>query len=779
MTETQVDPYSRQLHLETVEQKEEALARLNSRTTRAEQRSYASSAVWGKHALNGHLSACANVVAERLAQIGNGRAGKHYAAVRSCVGECEPEVLALLAMKTCLDVLGKESRPTYIVLCTRVGHSVQSELRLRFYQKEDPKLFHNIEGRFHASTGSRQKLTVFRKGFNDKGIPWDTWSTTTLHEVGAWLIECIQRARGWFSTQTAQESKRRRATIVRFSDEFLDLKDQIMERARELASCLWPMVHEPVDWTNESIGGYLTGVERGYRLVRGGCTLPQGELPLEMVNRLQKTAYKLDRRVYEVQEHCFRNMISIGKFKRQERKEISNPLTESSSEEEIRAYKRQRRELEDRNAQLERENVRTTEVMYIAKRFIDEPRIWLCANYDYRGRIYFVQPTLTPQGCDPEKALYYFADEGPINRFWVAFHVATCYGCGLDKATLSERIEWTESHPDLITQIATDPIGNMDLWANADEPWCFLQSCFEWYECCLACTKPTSGLMCGVDATASGLQHLSSATLDQTAASLVNVCKTDKPVDAYAIIAEKAKAHVRPEVRDWLNRKITKRPTMCLPYGITRHTARGHIRDALLEQGRDLSEKGLLTEITTAIYEHAIPGVFTGPIKVMHWIKQVVRQKMNKPGAEHLQWVTPAGFIVRQDLRKPITRRVNTHLMGVGRITASVYLGPGEVDVNHHCSASSPNLVHSWDSALLMFTFSCWGKPWTSIHDCVMARSCDMDALSREIRLHHAEMYKGEPLKEWAEQIGVEVPDDLMVGDLDVDEVNDSPYFFC
>ena len=90
--------------------------------------------------------------------------------------------------------------------------------------------------------------------------------------------------------------------------------------------------------------------------------------------------------------------------------------------------------------------------------------------------------------------------------------------------------------------------------------------------------KPTSGLMIGVDATASGLQHLSSATMDRTAASLVNVCKTDKPVDAYAIIAEKAKAHVRPEVRDWLNRKVTKRTTMCLPYGISRHTSRGHVR---------------------------------------------------------------------------------------------------------------------------------------------------------------------------------------------------------
>ncbi len=78
------------------------------------------------------------------------------------MGECEPEVLALLAMKTCLDVLGKESRPTYIALCTRVGHSVQSELRLRFYQEQDAKLFHNIERRFHASPASRQKLTISR-----------------------------------------------------------------------------------------------------------------------------------------------------------------------------------------------------------------------------------------------------------------------------------------------------------------------------------------------------------------------------------------------------------------------------------------------------------------------------------------------------------------------------------------------------------------------------------------------------------------------------------------
>ena len=776
MSETLVDSIDRQLHIENVAQKQEAVTRLDSRTLRAEQRAYASAALWGKKALAAHLGACQEVISERLSQIGNGRAGRHYAAVRLNVGVCEPEVLALLAMKTCLDVLGKESRPTYIVLCTRVGHSVQAELRLRHYQSKDPSLFRQVQSRFHSGTGTQQKLTVMKKVYNDHEITWDTWSTTTLHEVGAWLIDCIQRARGWFTTETAQESKRRRATVVRFSDEFLDLKDQIMDRARELASCLWPMVCKPVDWTNSSIGGYLTGVERGYRLVRGGCTLPQGDLPLEMLNRLQATAYKLDRRVYDVMEHCFTNMISIGKFKRQERKEIHNPLTPESSVEEVKAYKRARRDLEDRNAQLERENIRTTEVMFIARKYIDEPRIWLCNNFDYRGRIYFIQPTLTPQGTDAERALFLFADEGPINEWWIAFHVAT--SAGHDKATLSDRVEWTRSNTELITAIATDPLGHMDLWANAGEPWCFLQACIEYYECCLAKTKTTSGLMVGVDATASGLQHLSAATFDATAAALVNVRKTDKPSDAYAIVAEEAKKHLPEEYHDWLTRKTTKRTCMCLSYGLTRHSARGYIRDSLLEQGRELDQPGLLTKITAAVYEKAIPQVFSGPISVMTWIKKNVRQKMND-GATKLHWVTPSGFQVVQDLRKPTTRRVNTHLMGTGRVTASVYLGPGDVDVNHHVSATSPNLVHSWDSSLLHFVGSVWDKPWSAIHDCVLARSCDMDALSSEIRLHFAEMYKGEPLKDWAAQQGFEVPDELIVGDLDIDEVNESLYFFC
>jgi DNA-directed RNA polymerase len=117
--------------------------------------------------------------------------------------------------------------------------------------------------------------------------------------------------------------------------------------------------------------------------------------------------------------------------------------------------------------------------------------------------------------------------------------------------------------------------------------------------------------------------------------------------------------------------------------------------------------------------------------------------------------------------------------MGTGRLTASVYLGPGDVDVNHHVSATSPNLVHSWDSSLIHFTFAFWEHPFSCVHDCVMARSCDMDQLSIELRMHFAEMFKGQPLQDWAKQIGAEVPDELIIGDLDLDDVNESTYFFC
>jgi hypothetical protein len=54
-----------------------------------------------------------------------------------------------------------------------------------------------------------------------------------------------------------------------------------------------------------------------------------------------------------------------------------------------------------------------------------------------------------------------------------------------------------------------------------------------------------------------------------------------------------------------------------------------------------------------------------------------------------------------------------------------------------------------------------------------------MAEMAKELRLHFAEMYKGGVLEDWARQVGAIIPDGLIKGELDIDLVNQSAYFFC
>jgi DNA-directed RNA polymerase len=781
------DRIQRQLDQETA-QSNEGSHRLQDRTKRAEDRTYGSSTVYGKKALEAHLGVVAEVVRTRIGRISNGIAGPDYKLVADAIGKADPNVLALLAMKVTLDQLTRGIKDTkrkcdqftYVQVAAAIGKAVQIELRLNMYQQADPDLFRRVTKRFHAGTGTQQKATVYKLQFNREGIEWKSWSPTVTHRVGAWLLDCLQIGTDWVTTDLTGTGPRNRILKVRLSDAFLGFREQILQRADRLASCTWPMLCEPVKWTNDARGGYLTAEARFDQLVRTysktGSTLAQGELPLQMLNNLQRIPYRLNGQVLEVAEYCFNHFLSIGSFRRDERKEPPSQPVEGASEESIKDYKRARREIEDFNATLDAKNWRTTEVMFVARKYKDVDKFWIPWSFDYRGRIYPLPHSLTPQGTDFDKSLYYFAEEGPVNEYWLAFQVATTYG--LDKATMADRVEWVRANKELISTIAQNPIDTISEWSKAEEPWCFLASCFEYFDCCIACTRETSGLPCGIDATCSGLQHLSAMTGDSQAAALVNVLPTDKPADGYKTVAEAAKQWLPEKYHEFLTRKVTKRTVMTTPYGVTRHSARGYILAALFDTGCDLSVPGVLRLFTEAIYDKAMHKVFQGPVNVMSWLQQTA-VRLIKSGAEALQWTTPSGFVVYQDCTKPLCERVRTCLMGKGTIKSSIYTGPGPVDVDKHKACTAPNLVHSLDASLLHFVFSEWDKPFTVIHDCALGRSCDMEEMGAAIRLHFAEMYKGGVLEDWAAQVGAIIPDDLIKGDLDIDLVNQSTYFFC
>jgi DNA-directed RNA polymerase len=731
--------------------------------------------------VEGAIASTAEIMAGTIKRVMSGHVGIN-ALCAYRVKDADPEVLAVITAKCCLDLFGKELKPAYGQLCDRVGNAIHDELKISHLQKRAPDLYESICDHFNHTTGMRQKAYNFNRYMKLKGIQWDNWSRADQFKVGAWSIDCLAQATGWLEPQLIQKTSRKREKVVVFSDAFLALKHHLMEIAEVYAACQWPMLCEPNDWdgTSERSGGYLTNeLRRTTTLVRGrhgGKSGPclKGTEALQMLNQLQKVAYRINPKVLEVATYCMEHRISIGKFRAEDPVPVPPMPQGELSPEEIKEWKVSATKIYDYNATLEQKNYRTAETLFVANKYKDDA-FYYPSSFDYRGRLYYVVTSLCPQGTDFDKSLLYFNEEGPVNEWYLAFACATTYG--LDKASLEDRVAWTRANTDLIAAVASDPIEFRSLWEQADEPWSFLASAIEYDACCLRKVKTTSGLPIGVDATCSGLQHHAALTMDGLSAQMVNVTPTPKPSDGYAIVAEKAKDKLRPELHEWMNRKVTKRVCMCYSYGLSRHSARGYIRDALLEQGRDLSEKGLLTEITAAVYSYAVPEVFPGPAACMTFIQKAVRHAFNN-GAEELTYTTPSGFVFIQDLRESLTKRIKTQLLG-STIKTVIADGFGEPDVNHHISASAPNLVHSLDSSLIHKVGANWHRPISVIHDCVLARSCDLDELGSLIREKFIEIYSRPVLCLWADGIGVDVPDGLIKNTLNLDSVRNSKYFFC
>lgn len=768
---------SRQLQRETQAHEEQRLRLQNSRRA-AEDRSYASSTIYGQQSIRAVLEPVSTQIKKRFGALSSGRAGLDAVEVVNHLRDADPNLLALITMKVILDVLGKEPEPSLQELTTKVGAAVQLELRMTYYAQQEPELYKRTEFFFHKSAGTKQKATVFKRAFIREEIEWSNWSPTINHKVGAFLVVCLAEVTGWLQRKTVFKGTKRKRVIT-YARAFLEQRDTIIAASESLAFCQWPMLCPPVDWSNDSPGGYLTeSVRQCNPLIRkAGKVAPtkQGDIPLAMLNNLQRQSYKINGLVFAIADYCYDNNITVGKF----RCDAPLPIPEKTfgedpTEEELKAYKRARRDVENHNSMLSQKNWRTTEVMYVARKYADEDQFWLSASFDYRGRLYFQPTALNPQGTDFDKALLYFAEEGPVDEYWLAFACGTSWG--LSKATMAERVDWTRNNQSLIKRVADDPIHNHE-WREADEPWVFLASALEYAQCCIDCTKQTSGLPVGVDATCSGLQHLSAMTRCGSTAALVNVTPTDQPADAYQTIADAAKTHLPEKYHAWLHRGVTKRTTMTCPYGVTESSSRNYIRMALKEDKREF-ESSELTEITRAIFRQAIPEVLPGPVELMKWLKSCANTILDA-GQENITWTSPSGFVIHQDLRVSHTVAVQTRLMGGARMKCIVgdgYLGP---DRAHHRSALAPNTVHANDAALLHLTFAHWDQPFSVIHDCVLGRSCDMSDMQREIRWHFAEMYKAPVLQQWADEVGVSISPGLIKNTLNVESVNQSDYFFC
>jgi len=360
----------------------------------------------------------------------------------------------------------------------------------------------------------------------------------------------------------------------------------------------------------------------------------------------------------------------------------------------------------------------------------------------------------------------------PEAEEWLSFQVATTYG--LDKATMSERLEWTDNNVGLITKIALDPIDNLPEWEAAEEPFQFLAACDEYYNCVISQTRKTTGLPVATDATCSGLQILALLAKDKRTAQLVNVLPAERPQDAYKVVADVAKRNCPAHIQKVMDRKTVKRTVMTVPYNAKPYSNRTYIRDALSEIGVEIDKDDLT--ITVKAVRDAMHKVVPGPMSVMKWIEDEVSKAISR-GLIELDWVTPSGFVVNQKLMKKEVKTMQLQLLGLCKISVATE-DSDEVDRARHKAATAPNLIHSLDASLLHLSATRFDNPIALIHDSVLCRATDMSILSSLVRETYMNLAKQDYLTNFAQQIGAE-SEPPIIGDLEPESVIESTYFFC
>jgi len=574
----------------------------------------------------------------------------------------------------------------------------------RHYERSVPGLLQTLKDNYwHKSIGTHQKVKVISTLMNRYDVEhWQSWGKANRVKLCGWLLDCVCAASNWFMRDIRRDGRKTHQYVVP-TPEFLEIKDEVVHTAELFSPMTWPMLISPNDWSITTPGGYLLNeVMRGHDMVRrGGPSLIQGETPIKFLNKIQKVAYRINPFIVEVAEELERRQIEVGKFVPIIEVPLPpKPVDIAENKDSRKDYRRRAAEVMNLNAQAFQRSCRTRMTMNAVKVFRSRSKFYIPWSFDYRGRAYPIPAFLTPQDTDFGKSLLKFHDESYVDEYacdWLAFQVATTYG--LDKAPMSERLAWTLENHQLITIIATDPLGNLHEWEGVDEPWQFLAACEEYYHCVIACDRSHTSLMVATDATCSGLQILAGLARDASTARLVNVLPSDKPQDAYKVVAETARPNCPASIQPWLDRKVVKRVVMTVPYNAKPYSNRGYIRDALKDKGVEI-EKDDLTATVKAVRD-AMNVVVPGPMSVMTWIESEVAEAI-KRGSTELTWTTPSGFVVTQRLMKPEIQRIELQLLG----TCNLRVAVGEsdkVDLLHHKNATAPNLIHSLD--LVCYTY--------------------------------------------------------------------------
>lgn len=752
---------------------------------------------------------------ERFLEPSRGGARLHEA--RRFITRFDLDEVAFITARTILNSLSTSDPIQRVAI--RLVNTLIDHLEYTKFRSTHPGLVEAIERNLKTSH-ERHRRTVLMRAKRKYGVEDEDLSDVDKVHTGVKLIELFIEATGLVRRVQLPTSQ----WILEATPETTEWIERQHARCELLHPVYMPMIIPPRDWTGPYGGGFWSNeATHRFKLVKTRNKeylerLEDHNMPLvyRTVNALQRTPWRINRRVLEVAQEAWRLDNGIAGLPMDEEEPL--PPKPWSSDEEyeylkehdidvIRDWKRRATEVYDRRISTKSKRFQVVQKLWLADKFKDEEEIYFVWTLDWRGRLYPVQHFVNPQADDLGRALLMFAEGKPLGdrgAYWLAIHLANSFG--VDKVSFDERIQWVREHEDLILDSAKDPLGGQRFWTEADDPWQFLAACFEWLGYKEEGPSFVSHLPIALDGTCNGLQNFSGLLRDEIGGKVVNLVPSEKPQDVYSEVAKVVSKMVEEDAakgdemaKVWvgkIDRNIAKRPVMTVPYGVSKYG----MREQLLEELRSRNKPGeryLDSEddygpcvyLADKMYD-AIGAVVVAARSAMDWLQEVA--KIASKAEIPLEWTTPAGFLVYQHYVKQKNKKIRT-FWGAARVRVqlSVNEDTDKMDKNKQRNGISPNFVHSMDASHLMLTVNkCLDEGISSfamIHDSYGTHACDTDTLARLLREAFVEQYEADPLVDWLEQIKRQLPEDLVTelpelpeyGDLDLSVVHDSLYFFA
>lgn len=731
-----------------------------------------------------------------------------YAKYAQYLGTIDIRLASLRAIQAVLGVLlreggADEAAPVWKKAAYAAGQAVYSEYLMQHFKKVNPALFNSLAREYSRSMtrDERHLLAAFKAKFA-KTYKLPLWEHGDIEGVGNYVLTQLTSyhfLESWSATQF-KNGKPYTVRFLRLDESLRGAALEIMDRVADLPRVAGPLIEEPLDWSDETNtgGGFHTPeMQRmsAYAVQGKGIGKVAPKI-VAMLNSLQKRQWQINEPVLKaVRRTSLRR--DFGDIVSPEPESGKPELKDNPTPEELKAWKQEARKWYTDKKVRAVKHLRAQKVFREAADLAKYPTVWFAYYADFRGRAYARSSSVSPQGNDLEKGLLRLSSGKPLSSvlstFWFKVHGANKFNLKIDgkkmeRFPLARRLQWVDDNHEQLVRMGSDPLGELG-WTEAESPVQFLAWVIEYAEWSRDPDNFRSHLPIGQDGTCNGLQNFSALMCDPIGGAAVNLVPADAPRDIYSDVAERVVELLQEAAQDgmrdgWLlhgvTRDVTKRPTMTLPYGVTRFATSTFIREFMEDEGFPeipADQWGEAANYLSYKVWEALGETVVKAVEVMDWLKGWAKHAVQNE--RPVSWVAPSGLHVVSEYEAVAAKTVKSVAF---KTQIKLYKPSGKDDLKKTMNAVAPNFVHSLDAshmAAVVARAEAEGMQIVTIHDDFGVHAEDTERFHAIIREEFVAQYEDNTiLEDMAASTGYDVPPPEK-GDLNIRDVLRSTYFFA